>query len=289
MPTLALISDTHTPQRWPEVPPVLGHIFRDADLILHAGDVGELWVLDELSRIVPGRSIPVVAVHGNDDSADSQRELPYQQLLTVAGARILLWHSHFPDRDEEMAFREHDDWQPKLDRELQRARRAGASIIIHGHTHIPMATRRDGVLIINPGAIASGNHFLRQTRQTVALLHVDLDGNATVTHIDLAHPDRPFDPPIEWENGFLATMAHYSESLLAPGLEPLIPQIRAAHLQDPAPIFRALEPLCHQCWANPPRRLTLDDLRHAVQTAPDITPTDRQTLLSILDNHPTTH
>jgi putative phosphoesterase len=283
MPTLALISDTHTPQRWPDVPPVLRRIFGDAELILHAGDVGALWVLEELSAIAP-----VVAVHGNDDSADSQRELPYQQLLTIDGTRILLWHSHFPDREEEMAFRQHDDWQPKLERELQRARRAGASIIIHGHTHIPMATRREGILIINPGAIASGNHFLRQTRQTVALLHLD-QGHATVTHVDLAAPDQPFNPPIDWQNGFTATMAHYSESLLSPGLEPLVDQFRAAPLELRLSLLRALEPICHQCWANPPRRLTLQDIRQALQTAPDLTTPDRQTLLSILDNHPTTH
>jgi len=33
---------------------------------------------------------PVIAVHGNDETAAAQQELPYQQLIVVAGQRILL-------------------------------------------------------------------------------------------------------------------------------------------------------------------------------------------------------
>ncbi|MCA9945325.1 MAG: metallophosphoesterase family protein, partial [Anaerolineales bacterium] len=57
--TIGLMSDTHMPQRWAALPPVLGHIFANVEMIFHAGDVGELWVLDELSQIAP-----VIAVHG---------------------------------------------------------------------------------------------------------------------------------------------------------------------------------------------------------------------------------
>ncbi|MCA9947118.1 MAG: metallophosphoesterase family protein, partial [Anaerolineales bacterium] len=60
--TIGLISDTHMPQRWAQLPPVLTQIFANVNMIFHAGDVGELWVLDELSQIAP-----VIAVHGNDE------------------------------------------------------------------------------------------------------------------------------------------------------------------------------------------------------------------------------
>ncbi|NJM07720.1 metallophosphoesterase family protein, partial [Candidatus Gracilibacteria bacterium] len=61
------------------------------DLILHAGDVGELRVLDALSALAP-----VIAVHGNDETEEAQRELPYQQLISAGGQRLLLTHAHYP-------------------------------------------------------------------------------------------------------------------------------------------------------------------------------------------------
>ena len=67
-------------------------VLRGVDVVLHAGDVGELWALDRLSAIAP-----VIAVHGNDETADAQQELPYQQLVVAGGARILLTHAHYPD------------------------------------------------------------------------------------------------------------------------------------------------------------------------------------------------
>ena len=79
--------------------------------------MGKLWVLDELSAIAP-----VVAVHGNDETEEAQRELPYQQVISVGRARLLLCHSHLPDREAEMASRVDDDWRSKLDRYAAQAR-----------------------------------------------------------------------------------------------------------------------------------------------------------------------
>src|SRR5215468_1784844 len=79
---IGLISDTHMPQRCAALPRTLADVFAGVDLILHAGDLGELWVLDLLSQFAP-----LVAVHGNDETADAQRELPYQQVITVGGQR----------------------------------------------------------------------------------------------------------------------------------------------------------------------------------------------------------
>jgi putative phosphoesterase len=114
---VGLVSDTHMPQRCAALPPALFEALRGADLLLHAGDVGELWVLDKLGAIAP-----VVAVHGNDETAEAQRELPYQQIVALAGRRILLTHAHYPDRAEELASRRHDSWEPVLARRLAFAR-----------------------------------------------------------------------------------------------------------------------------------------------------------------------
>ena len=48
-----LVSDTHLPERLSRLPAALFEVLRGVDLVLHAGDIGELRVLDELSRIAP--------------------------------------------------------------------------------------------------------------------------------------------------------------------------------------------------------------------------------------------
>src|SRR5262249_27446015 len=156
--------DTHVPERCRTLPPAVFAALRGVDLVLHAGDVGELWVLDRLSALAP-----VVAVHGNDETAEARRELPYQQVIAVAGQRLLLSHAHYPDREEERASRRNDAWEPVLERRAAMGRRADARIMVFGHTHVPMACAQDGVLLVNPGAIASGNAITRQRVQTVAL------------------------------------------------------------------------------------------------------------------------
>ena len=50
---VGLVSDTHMPERCAELPPSLFDVLAGVDLLLHAGDVGELWVLERLSAIAP--------------------------------------------------------------------------------------------------------------------------------------------------------------------------------------------------------------------------------------------
>jgi putative phosphoesterase len=218
--------------------------------------VGELWVLDQLSRIAP-----VVAVHGNDDTADAQRELPYQQVITVAGQRILLWHSHYPDRAEEMASRRGEDFMPRLAHLANRAKRAGATITVFGHWHIPFVRDYDGVLIINPGAIASGNPISRQVRQTVAILTIEAGGRPSVSHIDLAEPDKPYAPVIDWAAGFQVALDQFSATILGPDLAADFPALRDQMLAlDAEAFWAALHRVAHRCWDGRQLLITRADL-----------------------------
>jgi uncharacterized protein len=210
---IGLVSDTHMPDRCAALPSALFDVLQGVDLLLHAGDVGELGVLDRLSALAP-----VVAVHGNDDTEDARRELPYQQVIAVAGQRIMLTHAHYPDRAQELESRRDDAWGPKLERRAAFGRRAGASIVVFGHTHVPMARWYDRMLLANPGAIASPNYVTRQTLVSVALLFVRDDGVPFVAHVDLAAPDRVFEPQVDWEAGFRAALDQCSESILVPEL-----------------------------------------------------------------------
>lgn len=57
---IGLISDTHVPARAREIPKEVFVVFENVDFIVHAGDLVDLSVIDELEQLAP-----VLAVHGN--------------------------------------------------------------------------------------------------------------------------------------------------------------------------------------------------------------------------------
>jgi putative phosphoesterase len=276
---IGLISDTHMPRRWAALPESLSEIFRGVDLILHAGDVGELWVLDQLSAIAP-----VIAVHGNDETDDAQRELPYQQIVTVAGRRILLWHSHYQDRIDEMASRRFQEWQPKLDRIAERGKRGGAEIVVFGHFHTPLVTDHNGVLLINPGAIASGNGFVRQTLQSVATLTVSPDAPPAVTHWDVNRPIRPITPPIDLHGSVADAVGRLSAPIVEPAIMRQLSRLwNEVVLLDQDGIEAAYLPLAHQRWSGEnPALITWVELMACVEEYEGFSAETRSTILTKL-------
>lgn len=276
-----LISDTHMPKRRLEIPAAVYDIFRGVDLALHAGDVGELWVLDRLSAIAP-----VVAVHGNDETAEAQQTLPYQQVIAIGGHRLLLCHGHLPDRAAEMASRTGDDWSPKLTQRARQAREAGATVMVFGHLHIPFARRFEDVWLVNPGAIASGSAFTRQTRQTVALLYLRDDGRPFVTHIDLADPGRAYEPVIDWEAGFTATADRYSESIAAPEVAEAVAALRGSTLIHDRRLWEALSRPGMARWLGKQEPITVGEIRDAIETDAALTAGERKELVALIDGSP---
>ena len=275
---VGLISDTHMPQRWRTLPTAVFHIFAGVDLILHAGDVGELWVLDELSRIAP-----VTAVHGNDETEEATRELPYQQLITIAGQRILLWHSHYPDRIDEMAARKTDNLFHKLERSVQRGQRANASIVVFGHWHIPLLYEKDGVQVVNPGAIASGNFAGRQAVQTVALLFLLKNGRFHITHVNLADPDTPYESPVAFEEGFVANLKKFTGTILSEELTAVQHQFfPRLYPLAPEPLTAIWYQLAHECWIGERDLITADALRQQIAASPALSDETRQQIMETL-------
>lgn len=257
MTRIGLISDTHMPARCDALPPTVFEALRGVDLVLHAGDVGELWVLDQLSAIAP-----VIAVYGNDETVDAQRELPYQQLVVVGGQRILLTHAHYPDRAEELESRKDDAWEPKLSRRAAMGQRAGASVVVFGHTHIPMIKEHDGVLLVNPGALGPPNLTTRQSVRTVAILTLPDGGTPVVRHISLDAPDIPLAFPIDWDAGFRATLLRVQEPIVAPEIAALMPRLYALmERAEGRSLFAVYERLARACWSGGRDVITDDDLR----------------------------
>jgi len=119
---LGVISDTHGLLR-PNVPSLLAGV----DLIIHAGDVGSLDVLDALREIAP-----VFAVRGNVDTEPWCTALPETEVVHAGEIELYVLH---------------DIAQLKFD-----AKRAGYRAVIYGHSHRASIEERDGVLYLNPGA-----------------------------------------------------------------------------------------------------------------------------------------
>jgi putative phosphoesterase len=119
---IGVISDTHGLLR-PEAVAAL----QGAEHIIHAGDVGDPAILEQLARVAP-----VTAVRGNVDRDAWAQKLPETNVLEVAGVSIYVLHNL-----AEL------DLKPEA---------AGFAAVIYGHSHVPKQETKKGVLYFNPGS-----------------------------------------------------------------------------------------------------------------------------------------
>jgi putative phosphoesterase len=145
------VSDTHAPRRWKRCPPAVAEHLRDADLILHAGDVCVPSVLDELAAYAP-----VKVVLGNNDGPD----------VAAWGAPETLEF----ELDGLPAAMVHDSGSAVRRTARMSRRFPGAELVVFGHSHIPMDETGDGVRIFNPG---SPTDRRRQPHGTIGLLDIE--------------------------------------------------------------------------------------------------------------------
>ncbi len=119
---IGVISDTHGLLR-PEALAALSGV----EHILHAGDVGNIAILDALREIAP-----VTAIRGNVDVEGACAELPATDVVELGDKLFYLVHSV------------HDlDINPVA---------AGVAMVVSGHSHKASVTVRDRVIYFNPGS-----------------------------------------------------------------------------------------------------------------------------------------
>ena len=168
MTTLGVISDTHIPDRAPQLNPRALEVFRQAGVvrILHAGDIMVQSVLDELATVAP-----VQAVCGNRD-VWNLKHLPAQLELELEGVRIGLTHGHGSLGD--YIFEKFDLTfnGRKVGRYLRRVAAAfpQAQVVVFGHLHVAGILHVEGKLLLNPGSASCP--FPRSLKPSVALLHL---------------------------------------------------------------------------------------------------------------------
>jgi putative phosphoesterase len=122
MKRVGLISDTHGLVR-----PEAVDFLRGSDFIVHAGDIGDAQVLEELRRLAP-----LTAVRGNNDKGPWAKSIAETEVLQVGDVSIYVLH----DLSEL-------DLDPIA---------AGFQVVVSGHSHNPCIEARDGVLYVNPGS-----------------------------------------------------------------------------------------------------------------------------------------
>jgi uncharacterized protein len=178
---IGLVADTHIPEARAELWPQVFDAFAGCAAILHAGDIHELWLLDQLERLAP-----VFAARGNGDEGFGGRARPKPD------ARV---HDTWIIRLGETGPRVgiiHDLTIPEVPPHLTVAnvsrRRFGAEpdtpdaldVVVYGDTHVQRIDVIGPVLCVNPGS-PTYPHNLETQLGTIGFL--DLGGGAAQVSI----------------------------------------------------------------------------------------------------------
>lgn len=127
-------------------------LFQGVDVILHAGDLLQAWVLDELDQLAT-----TYAVLGNNDDASLAGRLPERRRLDLGGVAVGMVH---------------DSGRAQGRRARMRRAFAGCRVVIFGHSHQPLIEDDGELLLLNPGSACDPR---RARIPSVALLSIDDD------------------------------------------------------------------------------------------------------------------
>ena len=149
MTRVGLISDTHGLLR-----PQVVDFLRGSDRILHAGDICDAKVLEQLLQLAP-----VTAVRGNNDWGPWAERLEEAELVQVEAVSIFLVHD--------------------LADLPRHARARAARVVVSGHSHKPLVQERDGLLFVNPGSAGP-----RRFKLPIAAGELRIEGDRVSAHIE---------------------------------------------------------------------------------------------------------
>lgn len=147
---LAILSDTHGLLR-PEVVEYL----KEADAILHGGDINKPCIVDELQQ-----HAPLYIVRGNNDKEWAEA-IPHDLTITLDGITFYMVHN-----------------KKEVSTDL-----SGVDVVIFGHSHKYVQEEKGGMLWLNPGSCGP-----RRFHQEITMMMADLtDGHIQVKKITIPH------------------------------------------------------------------------------------------------------
>ncbi|MEZ5378844.1 MAG: metallophosphoesterase family protein [Acidimicrobiales bacterium] len=159
-----VLADTHLRgDRTGQLVTLLAPHLELADVIVHAGDITDHGLLDDLRRFAP-----VHAVLGNNDVG---LDLPERLTLEVDGVRLGIVHDSGPakGRGPRLA-----SWFPDAD------------VVVFGHSHLPWHERLECEgrfqIHFNPG---SPTQRRRAPSRTIGWMVVDAGGQAVCSHVEV--------------------------------------------------------------------------------------------------------
>ena len=159
MKRIGILSDTHS--LWDDR---YAKYFSGCDEIWHAGDIGDLTIIDRLEKVAP----VVRAVYGNIDSQEARRRFKEMEIFTTDGVKVVMTHiGGYPGR-----------YAPGIRNRLDLS---APIVFVSGHSHILkiMPDREFNLLHINPGAAG------KQGWQTVRTLVIITINNGAVTDAEV--------------------------------------------------------------------------------------------------------
>lgn len=149
---IAILSDTHGLLR----PQVVAHL-KNADAILHGGDINRQSIVDELRQYAP-----LYIVRGNNDKEWAEA-IPHDLTVTLGGMTFYMVHNK-----KEVA-----------------ADLTGVDVVVVGHSHRYLQEDKDGVLWLNPGSCGP-----RRFHQEITMMMAEVtDGKITVEKITIPHEE----------------------------------------------------------------------------------------------------
>jgi uncharacterized protein len=168
--TLAVVADTHS---FPHPGSLDKLRALEPDAILHAGDIGDLGVLDSLKEIAP-----LHAIRGNIDT--HRDDIPDHRTIDLVDGgtpvlRMLLVHIGVAG--------------PRLRGEVVKlAHQEKAKLVVCGHSHVPFVGEDRGVTVFNPGSVGPRRFALPIVFGTITIAagklrfgHVDAQTGAAWT------------------------------------------------------------------------------------------------------------
>lgn len=149
MTRIAVVGDTHIPNREAEIPDAFRERIASADRVVHVGDFTTAEVLDEVDRLAGG---DLIAVAGNMDPG--ALGLASVETFKADGVEFAVTHGTGP-------------LEGYQERVAGIIREAGGSVGIAGHTHEPLDCVVGGVRLLNPGSLTGAAPATRATMFTL--------------------------------------------------------------------------------------------------------------------------
>ena len=147
---LAILSDTHGLLR-----PQVVEQLKNADVILHGGDINKQTIVDQLRQYAP-----LYIVRGNNDKEWAE-DIPHHLTFTLESVTFFMVHN-----------------RKEIPENL-----SGVDVVVFGHSHQALLEEKGGILWLNPGSCGP-----RRFHQEISMMTAEIvDGKIQVEKIVIPH------------------------------------------------------------------------------------------------------